>query len=535
MSNSITCGEAAIRLLAKYGVDTVFGIPGVHTLDFCRGLNKGEVRHVQARNEQGAGFMAEGFARATGKPGVALVISGPGVTNATTALGQCYADSIPMLLLSAETPSNSLGKGWGELHEITEQRAVTAPLTALSAVALEASEVPKLFARAFAIFASKRPRPVHISIPIDVLAEMVEDDWQAETLPSRPEPEQDQIEAAAAMLAEAKQPLIMVGGGSVDVGDELTKLAEKLGSIVVSSTTGKGVMPDDHPLALGGGVTRAEVHDNISRSDCVIAIGTELSQPDSFNSHLKFNGKLIRVDIDPGKINDLHPADLGIVADASQSISGILKELDGHDGNAKRLAAIDIASDIRTSLIKDVSPVEAQHIKLLAMLRDCTPPETIFSGDACQIIYTGAFAMPVMKPRQWFFPSGYCALGNALPNAIGAKTALPDTPVIAIAGDGGFMFTVQELMVGAELKMPLPIIIWQNGGYKQIRDDMDHNQIDRVGVEGINPDFLMLARACKCESVKPTGIASFKDEVTAALSRNKPTLILVNEGSNWLK
>ena len=534
MSNSITCGEAAIRLLAKYGVDTVFGIPGVHTLDFCRGLNKGEVKHIQARNEQGAGFMAEGYARATGKPGVALVISGPGVTNATTALGQCYADSIPMLLLSAETPSNSLGKGWGELHEITEQRAVTAPLTAMSAVALKPEEVPELFAKAFAIFASKRPRPVHISIPIDVLAQMVDDDWQADTPPSRPTPEAAQVKTAVSMLKEAMQPLIMVGGGAVDVGDALTHLSEKLGAIVVSSTTGKGVMADDHPLALGGGVTREEVHENISRSDCVIAIGTELSQPDSFSSHLKFNGKLIRVDIDPGKINDLHPADLGIVADAAQTVSQILAGLGDHDGTTKRLAAIDVASDIRTSLIRDVSPVEAQHIKLLAMLRDCTSSETIFSGDACQIIYTGAYAMPVMKPRQWFFPSGYCALGNALPNAIGAKTALPDKPVIAIAGDGGFMFTMQELMVGAELKIPLPIIIWHNGGYKQIRDDMDRNNIDRVGVEGLSPDFLMLAKACKCASVEPNGIASFKKEVTSALSRDKPTLILVNEGSDWL-
>ena len=188
MTTSMTCGEATMRLLARYGVDTVFGIPGVHTLDFCRGLGE-EVRHVQARNEQGAGFMAEGWARATGKPGVALVISGPGVTNASTAVGQAYADSLPLLLLSAEPASYTIGKGWGVLHEITEQKKVTEPLTAFSATAYRAADVPDLLARAFTVFAAERPRPVHISIPIDVQAEIVEAEWQPVALPALPQPD----------------------------------------------------------------------------------------------------------------------------------------------------------------------------------------------------------------------------------------------------------------------------------------------------------------------------------------------------------
>ena len=186
------CGVATLQLLARYGVDTVFGIPGVHTLEFCRGLDSDQsIRHIRARHEQGAGFMADGYARASGKPGVALVISGPGVTNAATALGQSYADSIPVLLLSAEPPTNSLGKGFGVLHEITSQSAVTAPLTAFSATAYTPQDIPDLLRRAFAVFNSARPRPVHISIPTDVLERLVEVPWVPAILASRPYPDRE--------------------------------------------------------------------------------------------------------------------------------------------------------------------------------------------------------------------------------------------------------------------------------------------------------------------------------------------------------
>ena len=187
---SMNCGAATMGLLAQYGIDTVFGIPGVHTLDFCSGLGEdSSIQHIQVRNEQGAGFMAEGYARATGKPAVALVISGPGVTNAATAIGQSWADSLPVLLLSAEPASHTLGKGWGVLHEITEQKAVTAPLTALSATAHRPEDVPELLAQAFSIFSSTRPRPVHISIPTDVQAATTDGDWTAVELPARPHPD----------------------------------------------------------------------------------------------------------------------------------------------------------------------------------------------------------------------------------------------------------------------------------------------------------------------------------------------------------
>lgn len=528
MHEPVTCGEATIRLLEKYGVTTVFGIPGVHTLDFCRGLGQG-VRHIQCRNEQGAGFMAEGWARATGQPGVALVISGPGVTNASTAVAQGWADSLPMLLLSAEAASYTIGRGWGVLHEVTEQKKVTEPLTAFSATAHRAEDIPGLIARAFALFSRERPRPVHISIPVDVQAETVDVEWQPAVLPARAEPRQDAVKQAAALLGESRCPVIMVGGGAWEARDEVTAIAERLGAIVVASTAGKGIVPDDHPLSLSASTVRPEVLRFLAEADVILAVGTELSETDSFVERMDLVGRIIRVDIDPAKINDFYPAAVGIVSDAKPALASLQEWLPttpiaGTNGQAHQRVR-----ELRGEIQANLSDSERQHVEALEALAEAAPDDTIWAGDACQLVYTGAFAMPVRSPRKWFYPAGYCALGNALPNAIGAKLAMPDHPVAVLAGDGGFMFTMPELMTASELKLTLPIIIWDNGGLKQIQDDMDHRDIDRVGVEGVNPDFVALAKACGCRGVRAESPEALSREFRRALGAEGPTVIVYPE------
>ncbi len=529
---TMTCGEATIRLLAKYGISTVFGIPGVHTLDMCRGFGNG-VRHVQTRNEQGAGFMAEGWARATGQPGVALVISGPGVTNAATALAQSWCDSLPVLLLSAEPDTRSFGKGWGVLHEISEQKKVTEPITALSATAMRAADVPELLAQAVTIFVSRRPRPVHISIPIDVQAEIVDEEWQPITFPERAIAPAAQIARAAGLFKSAETPVIMVGGGAADAGSELTEIAEATGAIVFNSNAAKGVVPDDHPLCLGAAMVRGEGRKIIAEADVILAVGTELSETDSFVEGYEFNGKIIRIDIDPSKLNDLYPAEIGILGDAQPAMADFRKAIGGHIANNRAKAEMRVA-ETRTAIRSNLNVSETRHVKVLDALQETAPPETVFSGDACQVVYTGAFAKPSSKPRKWFFPAGYCALGNALPNAIGAKLAMPETPVCVLVGDGGFMFTMPELITAAELGLNLPVIISDNGGLKQIQDDMDQRGIERVGVEGINPDFELLAKACHCDSARPDNMEAFKSAFLKALDSNKPTVIVVEEAAGWL-
>ena len=532
----ITCGEATMRLLARYGVDTVFGIPGVHTLDFCRGLARGPIRHVQARNEQGAGFMADGYARLSGRPGVALVISGPGVTNALTAIGQAWADSIPVLLLSAETHSRTHGKGWGALHEIPDQRAVTAPLTALSLRAGRPEDVPEMMAMAFDVFASQRPRPVHISIPIDVQAMPVADPaaWAPVTPTGRPRPNQDDIARAVSILGGARRPVIMVGGGATSAATPLRRLCEALDAPVVASTAGKGIVPDDHPLSLSATTVRPEVQQWLAGADAILAVGTELAETDSFIHHLPLQGEIIRIDLDPAKMDDQYPASVAVVADAEAAVSAILSAGRFVSDPARRAARHQEVAALRAEIMANLTPSEHRHARLLAALENGLGDDVIYFGDICQLVYTGAFAMNRRRTRTWVYPAGYCTLGCGLPGAIGAKMALPERRIVCLAGDGGFMFTPQELIVATEEGLGLPVIIWDNGGLKQIQDDMAARNIDMVGVTGPNPDFVKLAEAMGADGLVATSLDHVVEETRAGFEKDHPTVIVVKEDSDWL-
>lgn len=530
-----TCGEAMMRLLAEYGVTTVFGVPGVHTLEFCRALSdtpwQGHIRHVQARNEQGAGFMADGWARTTGEVGVMLVISGPGVTNGVTALGQGYADSVPILMISAEPASPSLGKGWGTLHELTEQKKTTEPVTALSVTVRAPEEVPVYLAQAFALMRSGRPRPTHVSVPIDVLEMTVDADWRPVAPPPPPAPRAEDIAAAARLLAGAARPLIVTGGGAVGAAAEITALAERLGAVVAASAQGKGVVADDHPLSVSGALGQQAFHDYLAEPDAILAIGSEMAPTNFVRDRAAFTAKLVRVDIDPKKIGDQYEAAVGIVADAKLAAAALLAAL-GPGAPARGEAR---AAALRAAMRAGLSPSERHHARLLTTLRAAAPPETAFAADACQQAYTGEFLFPLPAPRLWHYPAGFCTLGGALPAAIGAKLARPDRPAAVLAGDGGFMFTCQELIVGAELGLGVAIVLWDNQGLKQIRDDMEARGIPPVGVDGIQPDFELLAGAMRCAYARPESARGFADAVRAALAADRPTIIHVKEADAWLQ
>lgn len=323
----MSCGEALVKLLEAYNVDTVFGIPGVHTLELYRGLPGRNIRHVLTRHEQGAGFMADGYARVTGKPGVAFVITGPGLTNISTAIGQAYSDSIPMLVVSSVNETRTLGKGWGRLHETKNQRAITEPLTAFSATAYNPEDVPDLIARAFSVFNSERPRPVHLEIPMDVLASPVAFDWSDDVrwADVRPAPEQKRVAEAIEALEAAKRPLIIAGGGAINAASAITKLAENLSAAVFTTVAGKGLLDPQHPLNAGANLCMPEGWDYIGRADVVLAIGTELADTDMWRDTLPIKGDIIRVDIDPRKLNDLYPATISILADALETSQLLLQ------------------------------------------------------------------------------------------------------------------------------------------------------------------------------------------------------------------
>ena len=532
-SRRMTCGEALMHLLGDYGVDAVFGIPGEHTLEFYRGIESSRVRHVLTRHEQGAGFMADGYGRVTGKPGVCTLITGPGVTNCTTPLAQAYADSVPMLLISSANRSESLGKGWGCLHEITDQSAVTAPLTAFSAMVRTPDEIPELIAQAFTVFHSRRPRPVHISVPLDLLGLPVEGGWTARVPPQRPVASPAAIDSAASLLAAARRPVILVGGGAQDAGDCVRRLCERLDAAVISSNAGKGVVPESHPLSLGGGLITKAIRDFLETADVVLSIGCEISETDSFEDYLTINGELIRIDLDSSKFNDLYPATVAVQGDAGPSVEAIVRSLERRPVKADKGTAESLDA-VRTRQAADLTAVERQHAKLLLELRSLLPPDTIMFGDIAQLVYTGSAVMPTDFPRTWFYPAGLGTLGCALPGAIGAKIALPDRPVMVLVGDGGFLFTIQELATAVEEALAIPIVLWNNDSLAMIRDGMIKRGISQIGVNPKNPDFMKIAEGFGCHGVRPDSLASFASAADKALQASVPTVIEIREDADWL-
>ena len=529
-----TCGEALIHLLEGYGVSTVFGIPGEHTLELYRGIAGGNVRAVTPRNEQGASFMADGYARVTGRPGVCTIITGPGVTNAATGIGQAYADSIPMLVISSANDSPSLGKGWGRLHETTDLCAITRPITAFSVMIHHPSEVPEWVARAFTVFHSRRPRPVHIAIPLDVMEMRVEEEWAVRRVADIPVPARTSVIAAVDLLEKASRPVMLVGGGAQSASAEVTELAELLNAGVIASNAGKGIVADSNQLSLGGGVISPAVQAYLGRADVILAIGTEIAEADSFIYDLPVNGEVIRVDIDPARFSDAFPATVAVQGDARAACELMLLEIKsrGMDGAGRGVVAE--LERVRAAQFAEFTAVERRHIRLLNLLRDQLPDDAVVMGDIAQIVYTGTAAMRTELPRTWFYPAGYGTLGCAVPGAIGAKIAKPDAKVVALVGDGGLMFTVSEIATAVEEKLSIAIIVWHNHGYAMIRDGMVKRGIPEIGVSPLAPDFVKMADAFGCPGIRVTDEVSFVRALADAFEHPGPSIIVVMENDDWL-
>jgi acetolactate synthase-1/2/3 large subunit len=297
-----TCGEFLVQQLQAWGVDTVFGIPGVHTVELYRGLPESRIRHVTPRHEQGAGFMADGYARVTGKPGVCFIITGPGMTNILTAMGQAYADSIPMLVISSVNERDRLGLGKGYLHELPNQRAMVAGVSAFSHTLMSVEELPAVLARAFTVFEGERPRPVHIELPLDIItADASHMQLAPKPTVRRPAPNRTLIREAADLLKQAKRPLLLLGGGCVAAESEARALAAALDAPTALTINAKGLLPGGHPLLLGSNQSLVPVRELALEADVVLAIGTELGETDYdvvFDGNFKLPGRLIRIDID---------------------------------------------------------------------------------------------------------------------------------------------------------------------------------------------------------------------------------------------
>ena len=527
----LTTGEYLVRLLESYGVELIFGIPGVHTVELYRGLPATKIRHVTPRHEQGAGFMADGYARVTGKPGVCFIVTGPGMTNIATAMGQAYADSVPMLVISAVNARDQLAMGQGRLHELPSQRNLVAGVAAFSHTLLDPAQLPEVMARAFTVFNSARPRPVHIEIPLDIIvAEAQHLSVDAWPLPCRAAADPAAIEKAATILKQAKRPMIVAGGGAADAAAEITAIAEKLDAPVFMTINGRGILKPGHALTMTGNLAMQPLLDELAASDAILAIGTEFGETEMYPEPkpLSFGGPLIRIDIDPAQIVTGLRCDVPIAADAklaAASLNAALGEVSRTGDGASR------ASAVREAVSAGLWPACRTHGKLVDIITRALP-DAIVAGDQTEPVYAVNQTYQAPQVRSFFNSStGYGTLGYGLPAAFGAKLGAPDRSSICLIGDGGLQFSVQELASAVEAGIATAVIIWNNTSYGEIKAFMAERDIPQIGVDIFTPDFIGLAKALGCEASRPTSLAEFESELKASSTRKVPTVIEIRAGS----
>jgi len=518
-----TLGAQISHMLKDRGVEVVFGIPGVHNVELYRGIQEAGLRHVLARHEQGAGFMADGYARATGLPGVAYVITGPGLTNIMTPMGQAYSDSVPMLVISSCL--DEAAARTGQLHQMRDQCGAGATVCDWSQEARSAEAAYALIDRAFVEFGAKRPRPKHVQVPIALLGATTgpapDPMLSAERLGDDPAA----VEDVLSLLQGARRPLFVLGGGvkSLFGPVDLARFA------AASFTTyaGRGLVAEDTPLHFGSWLARPSSAEVIGAADLVIAVGTELSEVDLWRDKLGHQATLVRVDIDPASLADDHRADVQVLTDGH----GFLQALS--DAATDDFDSDWTQEEVDAARTRWRAETEAEHPGIVAIcdaLRQVLPKPTMFFSDMTQFAYVAKEVWDMPQPGLWHHPFGFGTLGYALPAAIGGKMGAGARPVVAIAGDYGFQYTLQELGTAVELGLNLPILIWDNAALKEIEDCMVAAQIAPNAVHAGNPDFGLLAQAYGAGYAAPDSVSDLQDAVLEALKRPVPTLIRMRPG-----
>ena len=523
-----TVGEGLVDILAANGVDVVFGIPGVHTVELYRGLARSPIRHITPRHEQGAGFMADGYARVTGKPGVALVITGPGLTNTITAMAQAYQDSVPMLVISGVNARATLGHGAGKLHELPDQRAMMEPLALMTHTLLEPGDLPAVMDRAFSILGSGRPGPVHIEIPTDVMSQKIE---LGSIRPARycgPNAAKSLVGELAEKCRKAQKPAILCGGGSVSAAGQISALAEQLDAPLITTVNARGMFAG-HPLSVPVSPSLASVRNLLAESDLVIALGTQMGETD-YDMYADGNfpalDNLVRVDIDPQQLTRGAIADLPILSSVEQLLSDLLPMLEGYrnEGNGDQRAEA-----CREEVFRSLSPKMQAEIGVLETIREALPG-CIIVGDSTQTIYSGNLFYEAGRPNGWFnAATGFGALGYGPPAAIGASLGEPGTPVVCLVGDGGFQFSLTEIGSAVDCGANVIFLVWNNDGYGEIRSYMLDCDIEPEGVTPSAPDFLKIAAAYNVPSVRLADVGDLSEALQRFADGTGPALIEIHE------
>ena len=522
----MTGGEAVVRSLAAHDVDTVFGIPGTHNLGIYDALRAmGGIRHILARHEQGAAFMADGYARASGEVGVCISTTGPAALNTLASLGTAFSDSSPVLCIASQIPAEGIGLDKGYLHECQDQLGSFAPVTKWRARADTVEAIPGVMREAFAQMLSGRPRPTAVEIPCDTLDESDEVTIPAPAEVNRPAPDPEQVERAARLLRAARRPVIWAGGGviSSSAGAELRRLAERLQAPIFTTVLGKGAVADDHPLAAGATILHPAARAFLAESDLMLAVGTRFTEEETDRWGLCLPDSLIHIDIDPEEIDRNYPATVGVVGDARaalQLINTQLQDLGRQDnGSAAGIAKL------RQKIWRYCQARAPEGVELVQTLRKALPRDTIIVSDLTVAAYWCRRLLDIYEPRTNIYPWGFCTLGFGLPAAIGAKVARPDRPVVVLCGDGGFLFNCQELAVAAQFDVPIVALVFNDSAYGVLKPQQMARYGQAHAVDLVNPDFVALAGAFGVDGCRVTSIEQLGPAVAKAIEADRSALI----------
>jgi acetolactate synthase-1/2/3 large subunit len=519
-------GDAVVRSVLAHGISTIYCLPGVQSDHLFNAMfDAGDALSVvHTRHEQGAAYMALGSALATGKPAAYSVVPGPGFLNSSAALATAYSTGARVLALVGQIPSDGIGKGHGLLHEIPDQIGILRQLTKWAERVGTPQAAPGIVARAFQQLRSGRPRPVGIEVPPDMLAARAEVELQPPLPLDGAAPlDEDAIAQAADLLAKAECPVIFVGGGALDAADEVRVLAERLGAPVVSYRRGRGVLDDRHPLSqlLPGG------HALWAKADVVLAVGTRLQLP---LSAWGIDGKLalIKVDIDRDELDRIRAPRIGLVGDAAAVLARLTQHL--RHLPATRPDRVERSRALKERIAAGVSVLGPQ-LAFLRAIRDVLPDGGVLIDELTQVGYSARAVYEARKPRT-FISSGYQGtLGWGVATALGAKHALGDVPVVALSGDGGFMFNVQELSTAVRHRIPIVVIVFNDGAYGNVRNMQKSLYGNRlIGTDLANPDFVRLAESFGIIGRRVADPDGLRRMLEQCLASNEPALIEVPVG-----
>jgi len=529
MSNKKMTGAALlVSALERENVDTIFGIPGVHNLKIYDALNNSLIKPVTTRNESGAGFMADGYARISGKVGTAIVITGPGLTNILTPMGQAFHDAIPMVVISSQLPTTIINQSTGYLHELKNSTIMVQSVSKESRTITSVTQIEAYVHEAYTLARSGRPGPVHLEVPMDILAAMV-DVAQYTHYESHVvcEVNDKALEEAANLINQVDDIVVIAGGGACDAADQVNHLVEKLSAPIIQTAAGKGIVSEHHPLCIGTRLPYQNVLDYLNEQDAVIAIGTQLAPTDLWEMSLKLKGKLIQIDIDADAFYRNYSADLGIKGDASKVIDALVPML-----KAKKFDKNTVVKLLKETASKNAPAVTGNQktfetaVTFLQTVEKVLGKEGALITDMTTAAYIGLSEYKAVSTRSFLHPVGFGTLGYSMPAAIGAKICHPEQNIIALIGDGGFQFTMQELAVACTEALAIPIVIWNNDGYGEIkRNEMAMGFEKMIAVDNKNPDFILLAKAYGIEGISVRNRDELENALIESLKKDLPTII----------